>query len=105
MNASQPPSRDFTVFQFSLRMGGEGRPVQHNTTCGSFASVEAALAVARKLAELEAKRLDEMLAGVAEVKPVELVDTEWGYDLRRGRRTAARFWVHDASADCPLATD
>ena len=36
---------------------------------------------------------------------MDLVDTEWGYDLRRGWLTVTRFWVHDATADQPLLAE
>jgi hypothetical protein len=36
---------------------------------------------------------------------VQLVDTEWGYDLRFGWLVVTRFWVHDASATQPLLTE
>ena len=38
-------------------------------------------------------------------KLVELIDTEWGYDLHIGWLIVTRFWVHDASATQPLLAE
>jgi hypothetical protein len=38
-----------------------------------------------------------------ETRKVELIDTEWGYDIRRGWLTVTRLWVHDAAATRPIA--
>jgi hypothetical protein len=102
MNSPKPASRDYLVFQLSLGLGEDGRPVQYAAPRGAFDSVEPALDLARELAVREFERLQALADGKTENKPVELIDTEWGYDLRRGWLTIARFWVHDTSADRPL---
>ena len=99
MNTGKPNAPDFSVIQFSLTVGGDGRPMQQAVPCGSFASVEEAFDLARKLAGEEAERLEAIKAeGTGEPRLVQLVDTEWGYDLRFGWLVVTRFWVHDASA-------
>ncbi len=105
MSSTKPSARDFLVFQLSLGLGQDGQPVQYAAPRGAFASVEPAFELARELAVHEADRLSEPSEGEAEARPVDLIDTEWGYDLRRGWLTVSRFWVHDASADQPLLTE
>jgi len=108
MNSDKPDARDFSVIQFSLTVGSDGRPLQQAVPCGSFASVEEAFEVARKLADEEAGRLEQTKSesvGLGEPKLVQLVDTEWGYDLHFGWLIVTRFWVHDASATRPLLAE
>ena len=106
MNTGKPDARDFSVIQFSLAVGDDGRPLQRAVPCGSFASVEEAFDLARKLAGEEAERLEAIKTeGTGESRLVQLVDTEWGYDLRFGWLIVTRFWVHDASAFQPLLAE
>jgi len=102
MNSPKPVSRDYLVFQLSLGLGEDGQPVQYAAPRGAFESVEPALELARELAVQEADRLAAPVEGETEPRAVELIDTEWGYDLRRGWLTITRFWVHDATANQPL---
>jgi hypothetical protein len=98
-----PPPRhpgDYSVLQFSLTKNGGGRTTQNMKALGTFSSVESAFALARRTAEQEVARLQET---PGEPGAVRLVDTEWGYDVRRGWLTATRLWVHDAGATRPLA--
>ena len=107
MNSDKPYARDFSVIQFSLTVGSDGRPMQQAVPCGSFVSVEEAFDVARNLASEEAERLEQIKAedeATGQPKLVQLVDTEWGYDLRLGWLIVTRFWVHDACATHPLLT-
>ena len=105
MSSPKPTARGFLVYQLSLGLGENGQPVQFAAPRGSFESVEPAFELARDLAVREADRLTEPAEGEAEARTIELVDTEWGYDLRRGWLTVTRFWVHDASADQPLLAE
>jgi hypothetical protein len=108
MNSDKPDPKDFSVIQFSLTIGSDGRPLQQAVPCGSFVLVEEAFEVARKLAEEEAARLEQLKSEDTETggpKLVQLVDTEWGYDLRFGWLIVTRFWVHDASAFQPLLAE
>jgi len=105
MNTYKPSARDFSVFQFSLTIGTNGQPVQHATPHGTFSSVERAFESARRLAQMEFMRLQRPGVAKADSAPVELVDTEWGYDLRRGWLVVSRFWVHDAYANCPIGAE
>jgi hypothetical protein len=102
MSDSKPSARDYLVFQLTLGLGEDGQPVQYAAPRGAFESVEPAFELARELAVQEVERLAEPAEGEAESRSVEMIDTEWGYDLRRGWLTISRFWVHDASADRPL---
>ncbi len=105
MSSINPGARDFVVYQLSMGLGQDGEPVQFAAPRGAFDSVEPAFDFARDLAVHEADRLSEPVEGEAEARGVDLVDTEWGYDLRRGWLTVSRFWVHDASAGRPLLTE
>jgi hypothetical protein len=86
-----PPSAHFVVLNFTLETRDDGKPTQRTTTCGTFAGIEDAFATARNEAgrELRWRRAESQAA------PVELLDTEWGYDLRRGFLVISRYWVHD----------
>lgn len=76
--------------QFSLDTNAAGQLSQKSQLCGSFRSIEDAFDNARRLAAEKWVNLPK--GGSA---GVSLVDTEWGYDLRRGHLTVHRFWVHD----------
>jgi hypothetical protein len=104
MSTAKSDLRDFSVFQFSLGLGPDGRPRQQVTLRGSFVSVGDAFDSARRLAYEEADRLKAAESKAAE-KPrlVDLIDTEWGYDIRSSWLVVTRFWVHDAAASCPIA--
>jgi hypothetical protein len=93
MNPSDASS--FAVLQFSLELGADGRPNQTTTSRGDFSSVEQAFSVARSLAELERGHLERSASMAGAVRKIELVDTEWGYDLRQDWLVTTRFWVHD----------
>ena len=85
----------FAVLQFSLETGADGRPTQKTTTRGAFASIEQAFSVARSLAELERGHLERSASIAGAVREIELIVTEWGYDLRQDWLVSMRFWVHD----------
>jgi hypothetical protein len=56
--------------------------------------VEDAFAVARQEAERDlARRRSEQTQPFATV--IELLDTEWGYDVRQDFLVVSRYWVHD----------
>ncbi len=105
MSSNKGSSPGFLVLQISVGLGKDGQPVQYAAPRGAFESAEAALDLARDLAVREAARLDLAAEGEEEPATVDLVDTEWGYDLRRGWLTFTRFWVHDATADQPLLAE
>ncbi len=92
---SSPDSSSFAVLQFSLEIGTDGRPTQKTTARGDFTSVEQAFSVARSLAELERGRMERSASMAGAVRRIELIDTEWGYDLRQDWLVRTRFWVHD----------
>jgi len=106
MSTARSDARDFSVFQFSLGVGPGDRPRQQAVLCGSSVTVEEAFCSARRLAYEEDGRFKEANAKRGgELRPVELVDTEWGYDIRWGRLVVTRYWVHDAAAGCTVAVD
>lgn len=86
----------FTVLKFSLEVGNDGQPTQHTKACGVFISVEEAFVSARLMAAREWSRLQRLALEFTTGKgPVEMVDTEWGYDIRQGHLVVTRFWVHE----------
>ncbi len=104
-NAKSDP-QDFSVVQFSLAVGPSGRPTQQAVLCESSVSVEKAFNSARRRAYEEVERLKTVNSGAgAEPEPVELIDTEWGYDIRCGWLVVKRFWVHDCSVRAPVVVD
>ena len=88
----------FAVLNFSLAREENGTPTQRTASCGTFIEVERAFAVARAEAEreLERRRAEPKQEAVV----IELLDTEWGYDLRQDFLVVSRYWVHDRA---PLA--
>ena len=48
---------------------------------------------------------DSVMRYLRDVRLVELLDTEWGYDVRHRWLTVTRFWVHDAAATQPLVAE
>jgi hypothetical protein len=104
-NAKSDP-RDFSVVQFSLGVGPAGRPLQQAVLCESSVSVEEAFDCARRRAYEEVERLKAFSSEPgAEPRPVELIDTEWGYDIRFGSLVVTRYWVHDCSVRAPLVVE
>ena len=97
MSASNSSRAAFILLQIDFEVGIDGGPVQHAAPRGAYLSAEGALEQARRLAVEEAQRLTEDPTG-----PVDVVDTEWGYDVLRDDLIVARFWVYDAAADQPL---
>lgn len=88
-----PESGAFAVLNFSLAREADGRPTQRTATCGTFAEVEGAFAAAKEEAERELKRLRARPMQPPTV--IELLDTEWGYDVRENFLVISRYWVHD----------
>jgi hypothetical protein len=83
----------FAVLNFSLTREDDGRPTQRTASCGTFLEVERAFAVAREEAvrELVRRRAQPRLTATV----IEMLDTEWGYDLRQDYLVVSRYWVHD----------
>ena len=94
---NQPDATSFAVMQFSLEIGTDGRPTQKTTARGDYSTVEQAFSVARSLAELERGHRERTASIAGAVRKIELIDTEWGYDVRQDWLVVTRFWVHDRS--------
>lgn len=92
-----PTNECFTLFRFCLRPAATGGKRQSVRNLGEFAGVELAFDEARlrALAELRSGEWNDPAASAEDGESVtELFATEWGYDLKRGHHTLARFWVH-----------
>ena len=72
--------------------------------CGVFDSVESAFMAARLHAMQMWRRLwdERNVSRVQKPVEIELLDTEWGYDLRMDFKVVARFWVHDRTRIDPM---
>ncbi|MFN5561422.1 MAG: hypothetical protein ACK5CF_11770 [Opitutaceae bacterium] len=88
-------SGTFAVLQLSLEMNEDGQASQKTRPCGVFATVEEAFVSARLFAGREWARLQRAALENPSSPPLEIVDTEWGYDLRQGHAILARVWVHE----------
>lgn len=84
----------FTLFRFCLRPAATGGRRQSVRNLGEFASVERAFDEARLRAVAELNGSDWAAPEEGAAEEIELFSTEWGYDLKRGHETLARFWVH-----------
>ena len=98
---SSSPDEIFAVLNFALIHEDDGRPTQRAESCGIYVGVERAFEVAREQAEKEYARLCSQPREPNSV--IELLDTEWGYDLREDYLVVSRYWVHDR-APSTLAT-
>jgi len=87
------PDGSFAVLNFTLSRENDGRPTQRTASCGTFLEVERAFAVAREEAVRELVRRRALPQAPATV--IELLDTEWGYDVRQDYLVVSRYWVHD----------
>jgi hypothetical protein len=96
MSASPFPSEEFSVLHFTLVPSEEGKPMQKTQACGVYRCVEEAFVAARLLAVREWQRLRALAATGTNVAPVswQVIDTEFGYDLKRDHLVVSRFWIH-----------
>jgi hypothetical protein len=81
----------FVLLHLTLARREDGQPTQRTATCGTFGAVEEAFSAARE----EASRELLWRRSQSNDEPVELLDTEWGYDLRQNLMTISRYWVYD----------
>jgi hypothetical protein len=88
-------SGTFAVLQLSLEKDHDGQSSQRTRPCGVFATVEEAFVSARLFAGREWARLQRVALAKPSAPPLEIIDTEWGYDLRQGHAVLARVWVHE----------
>jgi len=97
------PAEEFSVLRFSLKTDAAGKPTQKVENCGLFESVESAFLAARVQA-LQAWRAisDQRRATPGPPSKIELIDTEWGYDLRVDFLVVTRLWVHDRTRLDPV---
>jgi len=75
--------------------------MQKSQTCGVYRSIEDAFTSARLLAVREWRRLRALAStGPEEAPPStnwQVIDTEFGYDLKRDHLVVSRFWIHTKS--------
>jgi len=90
---------EYSLLHFSLAPAEAGGVVQKTETCGVYQSIEEAFVAARLQAVRERQRLRTLaMAAATDNVPAaiswQIVDTEFGYDLKRDCLVVSRFWVH-----------
>ena len=70
--------------------------MQKTQACGVYRSIEEAFISARLLAVREWQRLRSLAAAGTKAAAVnwQVIDTEYGYDLKRDSLVVSRFWIH-----------
>jgi hypothetical protein len=87
---------EYAVLHFSLVPTEEGKPMQKTQACGVYRSIEEAFISARLLAVREWQRLRSLASAGSTASSVnwQVIDTEFGYDLKRDTLVVSRFWIH-----------
>ena len=70
--------------------------MQKTQSCGVYRSIEEAFISARLLAVREWQRLRTLASAGANSSSAswQVIDTEFGYDLKRDSLVVSRFWIH-----------
>ena len=70
--------------------------MQKTQACGVYRSIEEAFISARLLAVREWQRLRSLASAGTKAAAVnwQVIDTEYGYDLKRDTLVVSRFWIH-----------
>lgn len=70
--------------------------MQKTQACGVYRSIEEAFMSARLLAVREWQRLRSLASAGVNNAAVnwQVIDTEFGYDLKRDNLVVSRFWIH-----------
>ena len=70
--------------------------MQKTQACGVYRSIEEAFISARLLAVREWQRLRSLTSAGTTSPSVswQVMDTEFGYDLKRDSLVVSRFWIH-----------
>jgi hypothetical protein len=87
---------EYSLLHFSLVPTEEGKLMQKSQACGVYSSIEEAFVSARLLAVREWQRLRALASAGANDATVnwQVIDTEFGYDLKRDSLVVSRFWIH-----------
>jgi hypothetical protein len=96
MNDTPFGPEEYAVLHFSLVSTEEGKPMQKTQACGVYRSIEEAFISARLLAVREWQRLRTLASAGANSSSAnwQVIDTEFGYDLKRDSLVVSRFWIH-----------
>ena len=98
MNDAPFGPEEYAVLHFSLVPTEEGKPMQKTQACGVYRTIEEAFVSARLLAVREWQRLRSLASAGSgtTVSSVnwQVIDTEFGYDLKRDSLVVSRFWIH-----------
>jgi hypothetical protein len=96
MNDTPFGPEEYAVLHFSLVPTEEGKPMQKTQACGIYRSIEEAFISARLLAVRDWQRLRALASAGANASSVnwQVLDTEFGYDLKRDTLVVSRFWIH-----------
>jgi len=96
MNDTPFGPEEYAVLHFSLVPTEDGKPMQKTQACGVYRSIEEAFISARLLAVRDWQRLRSLAAAGGNASSVnwQVIDTEFGYDLKRDCLVVSRFWIH-----------
>jgi hypothetical protein len=98
MNDTPFGSEEYAVLHFSLVPTEEGKPMQKTQACGVYRTIEEAFVSARLLAVREWQRLRSLASAGTSNNATsvnwQVIDTEFGYDLKRDSLVVSRFWIH-----------
>jgi hypothetical protein len=96
MNDTPFGPEEYAVLHFSLVPTEDGKPMQKTQACGVYRSIEEAFISARLLAVREWQRLRSLASAGSNTSSVtwQVIDTEFGYDLKRDSLVVSRFWIH-----------
>lgn len=96
MSMSPFALEEFAVLHFSLVPSEEGKPMQKTQACGIYRTIEEAFVAARLLAVREWQRLRSLTSAGSTGSSInwQVIDTEFGYDLKKDTLVVSRFWIH-----------
>lgn len=98
MNDTPFGPEEYAVLHFSLVPTEEGKPMQKTQACGVYRTIEEAFVSARLLAVREWQRLRSLASAGSTSNGAsinwQVIDTEFGYDLKRDTLVVSRFWIH-----------
>jgi len=96
MNSTPFGPEEYAVLHFTLVSTEEGKPIQKTEACGVYRTIEEAFISARLLAVRDWQRLRSLAStgSNATTASWQVIDTEFGYDLKRDSLVVSRFWIH-----------
>ncbi len=96
MQHIQPFAKEeYALLHFSLIPSEQGKLAQRTSACGVYRTIEEAFSAARRMASDEWQRLRNQATEQGNAGETwHVIDTEFGYDLKRNFLVVSRFWIH-----------